>query len=88
MAAITPDSIKQESLGSLKLLVCNFETTLIDTGDTYATGLGDSIVSIWTSCSTNEGGEVVNVANSSGDLTLHTNLGNDNGATLYILVRG
>ncbi len=47
MAAITPDSILEESLGSLKLLICNFETTLIDTDDTWASGLGTSIVSIW-----------------------------------------
>jgi hypothetical protein len=78
MAAIVPDYILEESLGSLKLLICDFETTLIDTGDTYATGLGDSIVKIWTSCSTDEVGAVVNVANSDGDLTLHTNAGDDN----------
>lgn len=88
MAAIVPDSILQESIGSLKLLICNFETTLIDTDDTYATGLGDSIVAIWSSCSTDEVGAVVNVANSSGDLIFHTNAGDDNGATIYILVRG
>ncbi len=88
MAAIVPDSIIQESLGSLKLLICKFETTLIDTDDTWASGLGSRIVSIWSSCSTDEVGAVVNVANSSGALTFHTNAGNDNGATIYILVRG
>ena len=88
MAAIVPDYILQESLGSLKLLICNFETTLIDTDDTWASGLGSSIVSIWSSCSTDEVGAVVNVANVSGALTLHTNAGDNNGATLYILVKG
>ncbi len=88
MAAITPDSIIQESMGSLKLLICNFETTLIDTDDTWASGLGTSIVSTWSSCSTDEVGSVVNVANSSGALTFHTNAGDNNGATIYILVRG
>jgi hypothetical protein len=88
MAAITPDSILEESMGSLKLLICNFETTLIDTDDTYATGLGSSFVAAWSSCSTDEVGAVVNVANSSGTLTFHTNAGDNNGATIYILVRG
>lgn len=88
MAAIVPDSILQESVGSLKLLICNFETTLIDEADTWASGLGSTIVSIWSSCSTDEVGAVVNVANSSGDLTFYTNAGNDNGATIYVLVRG
>lgn len=88
MAAITPDSILQESIGSLKLLICNFETTLIDDADTYATGLGDSYVAAWSSASTDETGEVVNVANSSGTLTFYTNAGSNVGATIYILVRG
>jgi len=88
MAAIVPDSILQESMGSLKLLICNFETTLIDTADTWASGLGSSIVAIWSSCSTDEVGAIVNVENASGALTFHTNAGDDNGATIYILVRG
>jgi len=88
MAAITPDSILQESIGSLKLLICNFETTLIDDADTYATGLGSSYVAAWSSANTDETGEVVNVANSAGTLTFYTNAGGNVGATIYILVRG
>ena len=89
MAAITPDSIVEESMGSLKLLIANFETTLIDTDDTWASGLGDTIVGVpWSACSTDEVGAVVNVANSSGALTFHTNAGDNNAAVIYILVRG
>ena len=89
MAAIVPDSITQESMGSLKLLIANFETTLIDEADTWASGLGTSIVGVpWSACSTDEVGAVVNVANSSGDLTFYTNAGDNNAAVIYILVRG
>jgi hypothetical protein len=89
MAAIVPDSITEESMGSLKLLICNFETTLIDTADTWASGLGSTIVgNPWSSCSSDEVGAVVNVANVAGALTFHTNAGDNNAAVIYILVRG
>lgn len=87
MAAITPDSIIQESLGSVRLLICNFETTLIDDSDTYATGLGGQFVSAWAGASTDETGEVVNISNSSGTLTFYTNAGDNVGATIFILAR-
>ncbi len=38
MAAKTPDSIIRESLGSLTLLICPFETANIDNEDTYTSG--------------------------------------------------
>ena len=87
MAAIVPDSIIEENAGSLKLLVLDFETTLIDDGDTYASGLGDSIVAAFSNVSTDEAGGTVNVANSSGALTFYTN-GANNGAKVCLLVRG
>ena len=44
MAAKTPDSIIRESLGSLTLLICPFETANIDNEDTYTSGLNHVVI--------------------------------------------
>lgn len=44
MAAVTPTSIVRNSAGSLTLLSCSFANTT-DDGDTWASGLGTSVVS-------------------------------------------
>lgn len=42
MAAVTPSSIKQVSLGSCKGIIANFANTL-DSGDTWASGIPDIV---------------------------------------------
>lgn len=84
MAAKTPDSVYQESLGSLRLIRAKFTSTNLDNTDTYATGI-DGIVDAWFSPSTTTG--VVGVSNSSGTLTFACSADNQVG-TLFILVRG
>ena len=39
MAAKTPDSIREENLGSLRLIIAEFVATNIDDDDTWATGI-------------------------------------------------
>jgi hypothetical protein len=46
MAAVTPTSVKQENVGSLRLLIATFADTT-DDGDTWASGL-DGVVAFWT----------------------------------------
>ena len=88
MAAKTPDSVLQESLGSLTLRICDFSTTNIDDGDTYASNVA-SIVGVWFNASLDctQGGEGMNVSVSGDDLTFIAPEDNVTG-TLYILSRG
>ena len=71
MAALTAASINRESLGSLTLHVVNF--TAITGADTYASGLGTSVVSWWATSKFNGGttttGNGISVSNSSGTFT-------------------
>lgn len=87
MAAKTPDSIIRENVGSLNLLICDFSTTNIDNEDTYATGL-PNIVGCWFNASLDptQGGEGMNIAESSGTLTFHAPENNVTGK-LFILTR-
>jgi hypothetical protein len=89
MAAKTPDSVIRESLGSLTLLICDFSTTNIDDGDTYATGLGNNIVGdAWMAATLDptQGGEGMNISKDSGTLTFNAPEDNVTG-TVYILAR-
>lgn len=47
MAAITPNTIVRESLGSLTLLIASFSAGTADDGDTWTTGLGTNVVGFW-----------------------------------------
>jgi len=87
MAAKTPDSIIRENLGSLNLLICPFATANIDNEDTYATGL-PNIVGQWFNASKDptQGGEGMNISESSGTLTFNAPE-NDVTGTLFILTR-
>jgi len=88
MAAKTPDSIIRESLGSLTLLICPFETANIDNEDTYTSGL-NHVVDKWFNASKNptQGGEGMNVSESAGVFTFNAPE-NDVTGTLFILTRG
>ena len=46
MAAITPDTILRENMGSLTLHIATFITNDIDDADTWASGI-PGIVSVW-----------------------------------------
>ena len=87
MAVKTPDSIQRESLGSLTLFVCLFETANIDDGDTYATGL-PNVVGQWFNATKDvtQGGEGMNISESSGTLTFIAPEDDVTG-TLYILAK-
>lgn len=90
MAAKTPDSILQESAGSLTLRICDFSTTNIDDGDTYSTGITTIVgVPIFSaSKDVTQGGEGMNVslAASTGVLTFIAPEDDVTG-TLYIYSR-
>ncbi len=84
MAEKAPDSIKQENLGTLRLVMAIYSTTNIDNADIYTTGM-DGIVGAWFSPDTTTG--VVGISNASGVLTFAASASNQTG-TLYILQRG
>ena len=83
MAAKTPDSVKQDKLGTVRLIYANFTSTNLDDTDTYATGI-DGIIGAWFSPDSTKG--VVGVSNSAGTLTFACSADNQTG-TLFILAR-
>lgn len=83
MAAKTPDSVKIDSLGSVRLIRAGFTSTNLDNADTYATGI-KGIVGAWFSPDTTTG--VVGVSNSAGTLTFACSADNQTG-TLFILAK-
>lgn len=83
MAAKTPDSVKQDKLGTVRLIYAFFTSTNLDNTDTYATGI-DGIIGAWFAPNTTTG--VVGVSNSSGTLTFACSADNQTG-TLFILAR-
>ena len=91
MAAKTPDTIIRESLGKLKLHICDFTTTNIDNEDTYASGItsivGEPIFAVSVD-PTSQGDENCNVVTttSTGSIEFHSPQDNLTG-TLYIYSR-
>lgn len=83
MAAKTPDTVRQENLGTLRLVMALFTSTNLDNADTWTTGM-DGIVGAWFAPNTTTG--VVGVDNSAGVLTFACSADNQTG-TLYILQR-
>ena len=83
MAAKTPDTIRQENLGTVRLVMAIFSSTNIDDTDTYTTGM-DGIVGAWFAPDLTTG--VVGVSNAAGVLTFAASAANQTG-TLYILQR-
>ena len=90
MAAITPNTVLTESAGSLTLIIAKFTAGTADDGDTWASGLGSSIVACWTSDDSNpttQGSVGVATTVSSGTVTFYP--AEDNKAfTFFALVRG
>jgi len=88
MAAKLPDSVLRESLGSMTLLMARFSTTNIDNDDTYASGLGTSVIDQWFNATLDctQGNEGVNVSCSAGTFTFRTGEDDVTG-TLFILAQ-
>lgn len=88
-AAITPDSTYRSSLGGFHLVIARFTAGTADDGDTWASGLGSSVVAHWTSDDgnpTTQASVGVAAANSSGTFTFYP--AEDNTPfTLYVLTR-
>ena len=90
MAAVLPTTIKQESLGSLKLIIADFANT-VDNGDTWASGV-KTIISAMISQTDASGtqastGAAVSYTASTGAVTLQ--LAEDNSAcTVHLYVKG
>ena len=77
MAAKTPTTIRQENLGSLNLIMADFDGTVssndVDDGDTWASGM-KGIVAWWFAREddpTTQASAGVAVAESSGTFTFH-----------------
>ena len=89
MAAITPDTIYQETMGSSRLVIARFSAGTADDGDTWASGMG-GILAYWTQDRDNpttQGSVGVAVAESSGTFTVYP--AEDNKAfDLFIMQRG
>lgn len=89
MAAITPATVRQFSMGDVKLVQADFTGAAIDDGDTWASGLGASVVGFWVCDTDNPNSQFssgVAVQNSSGTFTFYP--GEDNkAATLYVMTR-
>lgn len=83
MAAKTPDSVSQESLGSLRLVRAVFSSTNLDNTDTYTTNI-TGVIDAWFSPSTTTG--VTGCSVSAGVITFACSADNQLG-TLYILCR-
>lgn len=83
MAAKTPDSVSQENLGSVRLVLGTFSTTNLDNADTYTTNL-TGLIKAWFEPSTTTG--VVGCNISSGVITFACSADNQVG-TLYMLCR-
>lgn len=83
MAAITPNSVITENLGSLTLKIINL--TVGSTSDTYTMGAGFPIVGAWLE-GQNPAGRVSYVV-STGVFTL-TNTSGTTAANLFVLMRG
>jgi hypothetical protein len=87
MAAKTPDSIQQESLGSLKLIIATFTTNDIDDGDTWASGI-QGIVGYWGNLTDDgtQAKEGIDISLSTSTFTF--NVGEDNRTGLiYVLAK-
>lgn len=75
MAAITPDSVQTENLGSVKLIIARFTAGTADDGDTWTSGITGIIPNaFWTvdlDDPTTQASVGVAVAESSGIFTVY-----------------
>lgn len=74
MAAITPDTIRQHSMGSLKLIEAVFSAGTADDGDTWASGMSGRVITYVTQDQDNpttQGSVGVAVTYSAGTFTFY-----------------
>lgn len=74
MAAVLPITLTRESLGSVTLLIANFSSGVVNTGDTWASGLGGNVLGFWgqqTELPDTQASAGLAAANSSGNFTLY-----------------
>ena len=89
MGALSIASQQRDSVGSLTLHVFNFSS--VTTGDTFASGLGASVIGYWAQDTTSAGtgsnpcGAVA--TNSSGTFTF-TGMLSSTAVTLFVVARG
>lgn len=87
MAAKTPDSVKSDSFGSMRLVTATFATNDIDDGDTWVSGLPNAMA-FWangTDDPTQEK-EGIDVSFSAGTFTFSAGEANRQGI-LYVLTK-
>ena len=88
MAAITPDTVTSENIGSLRLIIANF-TTDFNNDDTWDTGL-EKIVGYWangTDAASDHHNAGIDLTLSSHTITFRTGE-TARKATAYVLVQG
>ena len=87
MAEKTPDSVTNESMGSMRLVLATFSTNDVDDGDTWVSGIPNA-QAYWfnrTDDPTQEA-EIVDVAFSAGTFTFNAPEDNCEGI-LYVLTK-
>ena len=86
MAAITPATVLRESVGSMTLFIAQFAAITSGTGDTWATGLGNTIVGVWAVASTAGAGKAMAASWSGGTITLDV-IDGATGGYVYVLAK-
>lgn len=90
MAAITPDTVRQHSMGDCFLIEAVFSAGTADDADTWASGLSTRVVNYWLQDQqdpTTQASGGLSAVNSSGTFTFH--LGEDNVPfTLFVMIKG
>jgi hypothetical protein len=87
MAAVTPATVLRESVGSMTLFIAQFAAiTSGATGDTWATGLGNTIVGAWAVATTAGAGKALTTSFLSGTVTVNSEIG-ATGAYVYVLAK-
>lgn len=75
MGALTPTTLRRESMGSLTMFIANFAAvTSGAAGDTWATGLGKNIISAW-AAGTTGGSAGIAVSFANGTVTMCPGVG-------------
>lgn len=83
MASKVPDSIKQEQLGTVRLILARYSSTNLDDTDTWASGIKGIVDAFFTPDSTTG---VIACAVSGSTITFAASAANQTG-TLHILAR-
>lgn len=86
MAAITPDAVRRENIGSVNEIIAEFTTTTINDADTWASG-ASGIQHFWFGQTDNPSTQAsagFSVSQSAGTFTFYPG---EDGATGYLFIR-